>query len=446
MGGRITAVNPADTFSKTRFPACSTGWGGVILPSGFFLMAVKDKKILVGLTGGIACYKVPYLIRLLTKNGAAVRVVMTQAATRFITPLTLETVSNNPVSVEMFPEHRFVATHHIDLADWPDLVVVAPATANFLGKIASGISDDLLTTLICATPRPVMIAPAMNPHMWSNKVTQKNYAYLKQLGYLFVEPEEGEMACEEAGVGRMAEPEHIFDAIKRFFARTSRKILVGKKVVVTAGPTRERLDPVRFLTNHSTGKMGFALAEAAQALGAETTLISGPTHLTPAADVRFVSVESTAELFRAVKKAFKNAHCLIMAAAPADFKPSVKAAQKMKKNRLADSNLVLTLEPTVDILKEIGKFKKPGQLVVGFALETEDAVSNARQKLKEKNLDMIVVNQPGAKTGFESDTNQVMILRPGRKPEQWPLMSKREIAFKLLEKIAGSLEKVAGTL
>lgn len=399
-------------------------------------MTIKDKKILVGLTGGIACYKVPNLIRLLTKDGATVKVVMTPASTKFITPLTLETVSNNPVSVEMFPEGKFVATHHIDLAEWPDLVVVAPATANFLGKVANGISDDLLTTVICATPRPVMIAPAMNPTMWNNKITQRNYVSLKELGCMFIDPVEGDLACEDYGVGRMAEPEQVFDAIKHFFAQATKKILTGKRIVVTAGPTREPLDPVRFLSNYSSGKMGFALAETAMALGAETTLISGPTSLTPPTGVKFVPIESTTELCNAVKKEFAGSHCLIMAAAPVDFKPKYAPKQKIKKNNVDTPGYSLTLEPTVDILKEISRIKKRRQVVIGFALETDNALQNARKKLKDKKLDLIVVNQPGKQTGFASGTNQVTILRPGRKPDEWPLMTKKEIAFKLLEKVA----------
>jgi phosphopantothenoylcysteine decarboxylase/phosphopantothenate--cysteine ligase len=276
----------------------------------------------------------------------------------------------------------------------------------------------------------------MNPHMWSNKVTQKNYAYLKELGYLFIDPEEGDMACEDYGVGRMAEPEHIFQAITNYFSQATKKILTGKRIVVTAGPTREPLDPVRFLSNYSTGKMGYALAEAAAALGAETTLISGPTHLTPPANAKFIPVESTSELLKAVKTEFANAHCLIMAAAPADFKPRKIATKKMKKDCIGYD---LVLEPTADVLKEIARIKKPAQKVVGFALETENVFPNARKKLKDKNLDLIVVNQPGLKTGFAVDTNQVTILRPGRKPDKWPLMTKKEVAFKLLEKIAALL-------
>jgi len=400
-------------------------------------MSLKDKKILVGLTGGIACYKTPQLIRLLGKEGASVKVVMTPAAAKFITPLTLETVSDHPVAVELFPEGEFVAARHIDLAEWPDLIVVAPATANFLGKTASGISDDLLTTVICATPRPVMVAPAMNPGMWSNKVTQKNYAYLKELGYFFVGPTEGEMARNEYGMGRMAEPEQIFEAVKCFLSGSfEKRLLTGKKVVVTAGPTREPLDPVRFLSNYSSGKMGFALAQAAVLLGAETTLISGPISHMPPAGAKLITIESTSELFDSVRREFRQSDCLIMAAAPADFIPGKIAAQKMKK---ATAGYSLALQPTVDILREVAAKKKGSQVVVGFALETENALANARKKLKEKNLDMVVLNQPGKQTGFVSDTNRVTLLIPGKKPEKWSLMHKSEIACKLLEKIATML-------
>jgi phosphopantothenoylcysteine decarboxylase/phosphopantothenate--cysteine ligase len=400
-------------------------------------MSLKDKKILVGLTGGIACYKTTHLIRLLGREGASIRVVMTRAATKFITPLTLETVSGHPVVVELFPQGEFVAAHHIDIAEWPDLIVVAPGTANFLGKAASGISDDLLTTVICATPRPVIVAPAMNPGMWSNKVTQKNYAYLKELGYFFVGPSEGEMACNEYGVGRMAEPEQIFEAVKCFLSGNFQKrLLAGKKFVVTAGPTRESLDPVRFLSNYSSGKMGFALAQAAVLFGAEVILISGPTSLIPPVGAKLISIESTSELFNSVGKEFSKSDCLIMAAAPADFTPGKVAAQKMKK---ATVDGTITLQQTVDILKEVATKKKGSQVVVGFALETEKAVSNARKKLKEKNLDMIVLNQPGKKTGFVSDTDRVTLLIPGKKPEKWPLIDKSEIACKLLEKVAAML-------
>ncbi len=400
-------------------------------------MSLSNKKILVCLTGGIACYKIPSLIRLLKKAQAEVRVVMTTAATKFITPLTVETVSGNPVAVELFPEGEYVATRHIDLAEWSDLVLVAPATANFLGKAAHGIADDLLTTIVSATPAPLMIAPAMNPNMWANPITKRNVSLLQEVGHFFVMPEEGTMACDDVGVGRMAEPEQIFSAVSCFLAfDTVERKLSGKRLVVTAGPTREPLDPVRFLSNYSSGLMGYALAQAAVLLGAETVLISGPSHLLPPAGVTFVSVESTADLYTATRREFEKSDALIMAAAPVDFTPTSQKSSKIKKT---DKGLQLSLKPTVDILSELKKMKKPSQRVVGFALETERPIANAQKKLKEKSLDMIVVNQPGRKTGFNASTNQVTIIRAGKKPEKLPLMEKYEIAMRVLEKVAAML-------
>lgn len=400
-------------------------------------MSLKGRKVIVGLTGGIACYKVPYLVRFLRKADAEVRVIMTRAAARFITPLTLETVSDNPVAVEMFPEGEYVATRHIDLAGWPGLVVIAPATADFLGKVAHGICDDLLTTVVCATAQPLMIAPAMNPRMWANKVTQRNRATLQELGHQFIGPREGETACKQYGVGRMAEPEEIFEAVKSFFAKQSKKkVLKGKRILVTAGPTHEALDPVRFLTNRSSGKMGYALAEAAVQLGAEVTLISGPTDLTAPPDVKFVSIESTGELLKAVRREFRSTDCLIMAAAPADFAPRKKAARKMKKS---PGGVDIALKLTVDILKEITRLKRSNQVVVGFALETDNAMANARKKLKDKKLDMIVLNTPSADTGFDHDTNEVTLLAPGKRPVTLPLTTKSAISFELLDRISTML-------
>lgn len=401
------------------------------------MSGLKGKKVLVGLTGGIACYKVPYLVRFLRKQDVEVQVVMTEAATKFITPLTLETVSDRPVATELFPANKFISTRHIDMGEWPDLVVIAPATANFLGKVASGVSDDLLTTIVCATARPVMIAPAMNPQMWSNKITQKNCKTLREVGYRFVDPAEGNMACDHFGVGRMAEPEQIFEAIKAFFSEGSKKkVLTGKKILVTAGPTREAVDPVRYLTNHSSGKMGFALAQAALQLGAEVTLISGPTNLDPPQDVRFLQITSTDELHQAVDMEFPGADCLIMAAAPADFRPAKVASQKVKKH---EAGLTLALEPTVDILREVSGKKKDGQIVVGFALETENGLENAKAKLAKKNLDMIVLNQPGEKTGFEHDTNKVTLIMREGNPIDLPLESKLDLALSILHYVSSLL-------
>ncbi|MBU0984566.1 MAG: bifunctional phosphopantothenoylcysteine decarboxylase/phosphopantothenate--cysteine ligase CoaBC [candidate division Zixibacteria bacterium] len=401
-------------------------------------MSLQGKKVLVGLTGGIACYKVPYLVRALHKVEAEIQVVMTVAATKFITPLTLESVSNRPVAVEMFPEREFVSTRHIELAEWPDLVVIAPATANFLGKTASGVSDDLLTTIVCATPRPVIIAPAMNPGMWNNPVTQRNVKTLQDLGYRMIGPDEGEMACDHTGVGRMVEPDAIFETVREFFeADAKKKVLTGRRVLITAGPCREPLDPVRYISNRSSGKMGYALAEAAVALGAETVLVSGPTNLAPPHGATFVPVETTEDMHRAVRDHLAGTDCLIMAAAPADFAPDVIAAEKIKKG---DSARTLDLRPTVDILKSIAKDKPDGLVLVGFALETENGLENARHKLAEKHLDLIVLNNPrdpGA--GFDVDTNKVTVLYPGRKPEPLALQSKSELAYELLERLAAMI-------
>jgi phosphopantothenoylcysteine decarboxylase/phosphopantothenate--cysteine ligase len=400
-------------------------------------MSLVGKKITVGLTGGIACYKIPNLVRLLIKQKAEVHVLMTEAATKFITPLTLETVSNHPVEWQMFPSAQYIATRHIDLAGWPDLFVIAPATANFLGKVSSGVSDDLLTTIICATTRPVLIAPAMNPNMWRNKVTQRNFKYVtKELGYSSIGPAEGEMACEDWGVGRMSEPEEIFEAIDAFFAKGSKKkVLTGKKILVTAGPCREAIDPVRYISNRSSGKMGYALARAAKSLGAEVTLVSGPTDLSAPVDMTFVPVETTDQMSRAVLKYFPKSDCLIMAAAPADFAPTKPEKSKIKKDA---AELMLKLKPTVDILKEVAKIRRKGQCVVGFALETNNEIANARRKLIEKHLDMIVLNNPTRPgEGFAHDTNRVILIQRGKaRPLRLPLASKEEISERLLELIA----------
>jgi len=399
-------------------------------------MSLKGKQIVVGMTGGVACYKVPNLVRLLHKEEALVQVLMTDAATKFITPLTLESVSNRPVAVEMFPEGEFVSTRHIDFSDWADLIVVAPATANFLGKMASGISDDLLTTVVCAHKKPILIAPAMNPGMWGNKVTQKNYEYLKSLGHRFVDPVEGEMACDHVGVGRMAEPEIIFQKIADLFSTGKKKALTGKRILITAGPTREKIDAVRFISNYSSGKMGYALAEAALELGADVTLITGPSTINPPANAKVIHIESTQDLHKAVDKEFTKHDCLIMAAAPADFQPEKTLEYKIKRN---GSKFNLSLKPTVDILKSLSNGRKKGKVVIGFALETEDAIQNAQKKLKEKNLDAIIVNTPTKNSGFNTDTNRITLISKNKQPERFPLMTKKEISLKLLEEIASLL-------
>ena len=360
-------------------------------------MSIANKKILIGMTGGIACYKIPNLVRALKKAGAEVKIIMTDAATKFITPLTMETVSENCVAVDMFEKKSYIATRHIDLSEWADVNLIAPATANCLGKVASGISDDLLTTVICATTTDTIFSPAMNVHMWENKITQRNIKMLKDVGYLFIEPSEGEMACKHYGVGRMPEPDDLYNELVSYFSKrtkslTKKKSLKNKKILITAGPTREQIDPVRFISNNSSGKMGFALAHVALELGADVTLISGPSSEVPPQGAKLIKIKTTDELCKAVKKEYKKTDCLIMAAAPADFSPSLPEKSKIKKDL---QKMELQLKPTVDILKEITKNKSDDSAkVIGFALETDNGLANAKKKLKEKKLDAIVLNQP----------------------------------------------------
>jgi len=390
---------------------------------------LNGKKITIGLTGGIAAYKVPILIRMLKKAGAEVRAIMTANSAKFITPLTIETVSQNPVASDMFPADRFVGTHHIDMAEWPDLFVIAPATANFIAKTASGICDDLLSTVICATKKPVMIAPAMNTNMYINPITQGNIDKLKALGYRFINPGEGELACETVGVGRMAEPEEILAAVQSFFQK--KKPLTNKKVVVTAGPCREAIDPVRYISNHSSGKMGYALAEAAVGEGAEVILISGPTALKPPTVKRYVPVETTENMYEEVKKHFAKADILIMAAAPADFTMTKPSNRKLKKT---SGTLKLELTATIDILKSLRK--KTEQKIIGFALETEDGLKNARVKLKEKNMDMIVLNSLEDIDPFGNEANIVTLIGKSGRAEKLPRMTKAELARIIIERVA----------
>ncbi len=394
-------------------------------------MSLKGKKIIVGLTGGIAAYKTPNLIRLLVKDDVNVHAIMTDGATKFITELTIETVSQNPVAREMFPADRFVGTHHIDMADWPDAFVIAPATANFIGKIASGISDDLLTTVICATKKPVIIAPAMNTNMYLNPVTQKNMQYLKSLGYIFIDPNEGELACNTVGWGRMAEPEEIHSFVTSFFQK--KKSLSGKKVLVTAGPCREPIDPVRFISNRSSGKMGYAIAEAANDAGAEVTLVSGPSDQQASSEIKVLKVETTEEMFAAVKEKFGDTDILIMAAAPADYRAKNPVDKKLKKG---NGDIALELIPTIDILKSLKSLKRKKQKMVGFALETDNAVENAKKKLKDKGLDLIVLNSLEDSPAFESDTNKVTLIYNDGRNEELALMSKTALARILIDKIA----------
>lgn len=393
-------------------------------------MTIKDKIIILGITGGIAAYKAAELTRLLIKAGAKVHVIMTRGAAEFVTPLTFQTLSKNPVHTDIFSLTQEADVGHISLADRADLFVIAPATANIIGKIANGIADDLLTTSVMATKAPVLLAPAMNCNMYDNPIVQGNMEKLKKYGYHFIDSETGELACGYEGKGRMAEPSDILEEIETIL---SPKDLKGERILVTAGPTHEAIDPVRFIGNRSSGKMGYALAKMALRRGAEVTLISGPSSLKPPRGARFIMVESAAEMRKAVMANLKDATAVVMTAAVADYKPVTAASEKMKKGK---ASLSIDLEKTEDILSDIGK-KKGKKLLIGFAAETENLVANAKKKLKEKNLDLIVANnvkEPGA--GFGVDTNIVTIMDKNGAVEELPKMSKEDVAWRVLDRVA----------
>jgi phosphopantothenoylcysteine decarboxylase/phosphopantothenate--cysteine ligase len=398
---------------------------------------LKDRNIVLGVTGGIAAYKAAELVRELVRAGAKVHVVMTQSAQAFVTPLTFQTLSGNPVITELFSLIEESEIGHIALADKAEALVIAPATANMIGKIAGGIADDMLTTIVMATKAPVLLAPAMNVHMWENSGCQENIQKLRSRGFHFIDPESGELACGYEGKGRLAEVSAIVEEIR---AILSPQDFARETVLITAGPTEESIDPVRFITNRSSGKMGFAMAHAALRRGAEVILISGPTALPPPPKVKFVGVRSTAQMREAVLTNLKNASILLMAAAVSDYRPRQAAAGKIKKSQ---AEMVLALERNPDILAEAGR-QKDHRILVGFAAETENLLRNARSKLKEKNLDLIVANDvtlPGA--GFEVDTNIVKFLDRSRKVEELPLMTKEELADRILDRVA-QLKKSAG--
>ena len=391
----------------------------------------NEKKIVVGVTGGIAAYKAAELVRALRRRDAEVKVVMTEAATRFISPLTMETLSGHAVAVQLFPPNKKVGVRHISLAEWASLIVVAPATANFLGKVGSGIADDLLSAVVMAACGPVLFAPAMNDRMWTNPMVQNNVRTLQDAGAHFVGPEEGVLASGKIGVGRLVGIERIVEAAVDILHRS--EALSGKKILITASRTEEDMDPVRFLTNRSTGKMGYALAQVAQRRGAQVVLVSGPTHLSPPWDVELVRVRTAEEMRRAVIERFEQCDALVMAAAVADFRPKCFSDQKIKKSGEA---WALKLERTADILSELAPAKRD-KVIVGFAVETENAIAHAREKLQKKNLDFIVLNNPLVEgAAFGTDTNVVTILDSKGNVEKLPKMSKREVAEKVMEKVA----------
>lgn len=397
-----------------------------MLPTNRF----KGKHVLLGVTGGIAAYKTTELVRHLVKQDAEVRVMMTEAAKAFITPLTLETLSTHPVESEMFPKSHFQGTHHIRLADWAEAAIFVPATYNFIGKLNAGIADDLLTTVAAALHCPVVIAPAMNVHLWENPILQRNIESLKSLGYEICPPEEGFLAEGYHGMGRLAPPEHLVQYLYRSI-HPARNSLAGKKVLVTAGPTEEALDPVRYLTNKSSGKMGFALAQEAFARGARVTLIHGPVELPLPAKVKNISVTSAAEMFEAVQQNLGDSDIYLSAAAIADYTPEQFSQRKIKKQA---GNFSLRLKRTEDILKFAGAQKSAGQRIVGFAVETEAGESNAVKKLADKNLDLVVLNNPlEAGAGFRHDTNRVTLIHQNGKRREVPQLPKLDVAFEIFE-------------
>ncbi|WP_242219569.1 bifunctional phosphopantothenoylcysteine decarboxylase/phosphopantothenate--cysteine ligase CoaBC [Bacillus cereus group sp. BfR-BA-01380] len=396
---------------------------------------LKGKKILLCVTGGIAVFKAAALTSKLTQAGALVKVIMSESAMKFVTPLTFQALSRHDVYTDTFDEKDSAVIAHIDLADWADIVLVAPATANIIGKFANGLADDMVSTTLLATTAPVWIAPAMNVHMYENPVVQKNMQTLKQLGYTFIEPGEGFLACGYVAKGRLEEPENIVAMLERSFSQE--KPLQGKRILVTAGPTREKIDPVRFMTNFSSGKMGYALAEVAASLGAEVILISGPTALTPPANVTTIQVQSAQDMLEAVLHHYTNMNVVIKTAAVADYRPKFVYDEKMKKK---SGDTVIELERTTDILKTLGE-KKEHQLLIGFAAETTNVEEYATKKLREKNADMIVANDVKAEgAGFGTDTNIVTMYKRNGAVVELPLLTKQEVAREILLQVEKMLE------
>lgn len=395
---------------------------------------LKGKTVLLGVTGGIACYKSANLASALVKQGANVQVVMTRNATEFIGPHTFESLTGNRVSVDTFDRNYQFQVEHIALADQADLVLVAPATANVLAKLAHGLADDMLTTTILACNCPKIAAPAMNTKMYENPVTQDNLDILRKYGWEIVEPASGRLACGAVGKGKMPEPEDLLECV--LHALSHEKDMTDLKVLVTAGPTREALDPVRYLTNHSTGKMGYAIAKAAAARGAEVTLVSGPVNLKKPPYMEVVDIVSAQDMFEAVTSRAPEQDIIIKAAAVADYRPANLAEDKIKKSG-NDSDLSLPLSRTSDILAWLGQYRSPGQFLCGFSMETRDMVENSKQKLEKKHIDLIAANnlkQEGA--GFGVDTNLLTLISPDGAKEL-PLMSKEEAAHALLDEIMG---------
>ena len=401
---------------------------------------LTGKKILIGITGSIAAYKIPLLVRLLKKEGAEVQVVMTDAAKDFVTPLTLSTLSGLPVLSKGFNTETGKWNSHVELGLWADLFVIAPASANTIAKMATGIADNYLLTVCLSAKCPIMFAPAMDLDMYKHQATQENIRTLISRGYRFIAPSSGELASGLCGEGRMEEPQEIFNRIKEYFQKKQR--FAGKKVLVTAGPTYEAIDPVRFIGNHSSGLMGIEVARAFADQGAEVTLVLGPSSIRPErANIQVVPVTSAKEMFDATTAAFKHADIAVLSAAVADFRPEVTANQKIKKDPNSNE-MILKLVKTDDILKTLGQNKTDKQMLVGFALETENGIENAKKKLHSKNIDMIVLNiMNEAGVGFKTKTNKVSIITKDDKVIDFELKPKNEVANDILNVVYQSLEK-----
>jgi len=399
---------------------------------------LENKTIILGVCGGIAAYKAIELLRLLTKAGANVHVIMTRAASQFVAPLTFQTLSGNPVHTDLFNLIAEQEIGHISLADRADLFIIAPATANVIGKIAAGIADDMLTTTVMATKSRVLFAPAMNVNMYTNPIYQENEAKLRRLGYLFEAPASGFLACGWEGEGKLAPPEMIFETV---VTALSEQDLAGQTIMVTAGPTREELDPVRYISNHSSGKMGYAVARAARRRGAKVLLISGPTALAKPDDVRVINVISALEMHAEIMANFTGCNAVIMAAAVADYRPLLRNSKKIKKK--CDSSTVELIK-NPDILADMGSMNdrlQPKPFLVGFAAETDALAENAVKKLKEKNLDMIVANDVSqADAGFNVDTNRALLFFRDGGSSQSDLLSKDRLANLILDHVVSGLK------
>ena len=413
---------------------------------------LNGKKIVLGVTGGIAAYKCVDLASRLCKKGAEVHVILTRGAQNFVTETAMREISGNPVITSMWGEIHNYDVEHIALATLADVVLIAPATANVLAKAAAGIADDMLTTTVLATRAPIFFAPAMNSNMYENPVTQQNITTLQQRGWQLIPPASGHLACGTSGIGRMPEPAELVEVLENYFIGEGGSVesadgntmdntmgnimgstMQGLKLLVTAAGTREPIDPVRYIGNRSSGKMGYAIAEAAARLGAEVTLISGPSALQPPAGVEFFGVESAREMRQLVQERFPACDIVIKAAAVADYRVKNVSDQKIKKN---DAELTLVLEKNPDILKELGEMKQPHQTLVGFAAETQNLLQYAKGKLEKKNLDMIVANDVSKpQAGFNVDTNLIKLLKRDGSIEELPLMSKKELAYIILDRV-----------